>query len=297
MSTLIGCYDKEGLRDLNNNVIIKIENASYFLRANNYLYVLSETANGDIYKVDTNSNKIVKAAKTNGAHPCHLGIIDDYIVVCNYTSGNIIGFDLDLEKIFEIQFKGNSINLSRQDAAHPHCILPIKNNQYLVTDLGSDKLILLQKDVVIKEVLLDSGSGPRHVAYHNDFYYVIGELDASITILNTNLEIIKKINVCKSFKDDMGGSAIKIKNSKMYVTIRVTNEIYVFDILDNGDLKLFKSIKSKSNWPRDLGFDTNNNLVVGFQYDNLIEIYDENLKLIEIKSNFPSPVCIGGITI
>jgi 6-phosphogluconolactonase (cycloisomerase 2 family) len=93
-------------------------------------------------------------------------------------------------------------NATRQDAAHVHAsyILPAAllsdpapAQRALVCDLGLDVATIVElgnavdgcaRLTAIRDLALPAGSGPRHAAIVDEFAYIVGELDASVSVVH-----------------------------------------------------------------------------------------------------------------
>lgn len=129
-----------------------------------------------------------------GTGPCHLTVdaTGRSVLVANYGGGSVAAFaiqgngGLDAAGTF-IQHQGSSVNKSRQEAPHGHCILMDPANRYaLACDLGLDQVLVYKLDPATARLTANDpphatvppGSGPRHLAFRPDgrFVYVINEM-------------------------------------------------------------------------------------------------------------------------
>jgi len=85
----------------------------------------------------------------------------------------------------------------RQEAPHPHCVIPMNNstaNDYFLTDLGADLVYMvryndsLMNASIVDYISLDPGSGPRHIIRHptNNLIFVLNELNSSLLVFRQN---------------------------------------------------------------------------------------------------------------
>ncbi len=179
-----------------------IENPS-FLAVNSggsLLYAVSEKDEGEVYAfaIDpvTKALHSLGSRPTEGGAPCYVSISpqEDYIFVSNYSGGNVNVFpvkdDGSLQEMSDqIKHEGSGIRKDRQDAPHPHSVIPNRSGEYLlVCDLSLDQILIYRleagKLIAHREVNLPPGSGPRHLAVHpsGQWIYLANELNCTITV-------------------------------------------------------------------------------------------------------------------
>ena len=87
--------------------------------------------------------------------------------------------------------EGSGPNEARQDMSHPHAVkYDPAGNFIAAADLGIDKVFIFRLNLdtgdleQVSEASTAPGAGPRHVAFNDEgtLLYVIGELDATITV-------------------------------------------------------------------------------------------------------------------
>ncbi|WP_342480980.1 lactonase family protein [Paenibacillus sp. FSL L8-0340] len=179
-----------------------IENPSYLAvnRAGTVLYAASEQDEGEIHafaiEAGTKALHPLGGRSTEGGAPCYVSVHPqgDYIYVANYTGGNVnvfpVGGDGSLQEMSaQVRHEGSGIRIDRQEAPHPHSVIPDSTGgRVLVCDLGLDQVLLYRvqdgKLITHREVDLPPGSGPRHLAYHptEQWLYLINELNSTITV-------------------------------------------------------------------------------------------------------------------
>jgi 6-phosphogluconolactonase len=117
----------------------------------------------------------------------------------------------------QIKHSGSSVNLERQDSAHPHSIYVDPSNQFvIVPDLGMDKVMVYRLDRagckldLHDEVAVEQGAGPRHLAFHPKlpYAYLIEELSSRITVYDYDvssgkLQAVQSVN---TLPDDFTGA-------------------------------------------------------------------------------------------
>lgn len=179
-----------------------IENPSFLAvnSAGSLLYAVSEKDEGEVYAfaIDpaTKALNSLGSRPTEGGAPCYVSISpnEDYIFVSNYSGGNVnvfpVNADGSLQQMSDqIKHKGSGIREDRQDAPHPHSVIPDRSGEHvLVCDLGLDQILIYRleagKLTKHREVNLPPGSGPRHLAVHpsGQWLYLANELNSTITV-------------------------------------------------------------------------------------------------------------------
>lgn len=199
---LLGALDKEtgemrvlgGTSGINNPSYLAI-NASRTV-----LYAVSEQEEGEVhaYAVDPGSRALrsLGGRATGGGSPCYVSVApqDDYIFVSNYMGGNVNVFPLNpdgslQEMSSQVKHEGSGIRSDRQEAPHPHSVIPDRSGKHvLVCDLGLDQIVFYRveegKLVTHREVGLPPGSGPRHLAVHpsRQWIYLVNELNNTVSV-------------------------------------------------------------------------------------------------------------------
>ncbi|KAI0629551.1 putative isomerase YbhE [Trametes polyzona] len=137
---------------------------------------------------------VIGEVPSGGGDPCALLALESEVLVGNYSSGRFVAVPLSAEHPHAlgtpssvIQFNGSGPNKDRQEASHPHQVIqhPTRD-EVLVPDLGADKTRRLVKEADGKWVEKDAvtykaGSGPRHVAFHDDVLYTVLELTSEVS--------------------------------------------------------------------------------------------------------------------
>ena len=189
-----------------------------------YAYAANEAGKASTvsaFGVDAKSGKLTLLSQMPalGEDPCYLSFdkTGKYVLVANYTSGNIVVFPILPDgKLGEhtalVQDSGaTGPNKERQEGSHAHWIeTAMGNGMVLVADLGLDRVLIYpfdpktgalapDKDATSTggskspaaergwSVTLSPGTGPRHVAFSRDdrFLYVLGELQSTVTVFKS----------------------------------------------------------------------------------------------------------------
>ena len=136
---------------------------------------------------------------SGGRDPCHLAVDrrGGNVLVANYTSGSVSVLPIDAGGRLQpastvVQHEGTGPDRARQEGPHAHGVALDGAERFaLATDLGADRIFVYRFDADggrlepndPKSVPLESGSGPRHLAWHpsGKYLYVINELRSTIT--------------------------------------------------------------------------------------------------------------------
>ncbi len=211
---------------------------------------------------------------TGGANPCHLSEDDrkEFIFVANYTSGSLAVFRLGpdgipLERTQLLCHEGHGPNPLRQEGPHIHFSQFLHESLWAV-DLGLDKICRYTLDRQAGrllhtggDLLLPSGSGPRHFAVspvRREFMYVLGELSNCVYVIDTT-ESCWPLQCLSLLPGDFSGSnkaaAIKISpdGRLLYASNRGHNSVAVFTIRSDGRLEPVCHRDSGGKSPRDIG--------------------------------------------
>lgn len=276
-----------------------IENPSYFVMDNSqeFLYCVNENSkeNDEIssFKIEEKSLKKVDFKSSEGISPCHISLDkkEKFLVVSNYSSGNIVIYKFEKGKISQpIQ------NIKLTENAHAHFSAFTKDNQFIfVTDLAHSKLYRFSFDENQEKPIqpnpkiysLEEQSGARHFVMDKNqaFLYLLNEWNATINVfkIEENDLILKQTISSTNFENhqqNKGSAAIKISpcGKFLYASNRGdSNSISVFKI-EEGLIKKLDEIKTGLH-PRDFTIDkTGCFLLVALRDSNEVSLYKINKK-------------------
>src|SRR5262249_8318833 len=150
-----------------------------------------------------------------GEDPCYIAFdqTGKYILIANYTSGNLAVFPILPdgkigEKTAVNQDSGKlGPNKERQEGPHAHWIETSTDNRYaLAADLGLDQMLIFQFDAskgtlgphIPPSAALKAGSGPRNaiLSSNGKFLFVVSELASTVTSFSFDAKTgdLKQIN-------------------------------------------------------------------------------------------------------
>jgi 6-phosphogluconolactonase (cycloisomerase 2 family) len=301
-------------------VVAGIDNPSFVIsnKAKTIIVAVEETASDMGGKVTSYSyNKTSKSFQklssvfTKGNHPCTIAFSpkDDYVLVGNYSGGNLSVFPISSKGILSdanqfIQYKGSSVNTERQEKPHVHCIsFHPKEKVITVADLGIDAIELIPFDENATLFLLEdkaksfkvaAGSGPRHLVWNSTGtrLYATFELTNEVGVFNYKDHQLNQIQTIQLTTQTKSGSAAELRLSDdgnyLYASVRGNdNKIVVMKTNDGLNLEVIQTIKTASV-PRNFILTKNQkNIIVATQGSSLISVFDRDAKtgLLKATSN------------
>jgi 6-phosphogluconolactonase (cycloisomerase 2 family) len=227
---LIGCYSDGtttgiAVCDFNINTgdytllsdIRGIENPSYLVISpdGQRVYSVNETNKGAVsaFRFDKSRGvlSLVNFQPTEGASPCYINLDkgENFIVTANYTGGNISVFPLDTDRSIKPLSMNIDLNTPNIPVSRAHtAVFSPDETRLLVTDLGKDHILSFKVQADADGIFLqlppesvsnlETGDGPRHLAFHPNgkYLYCLNELSGKITVFaydNNQLEKIQYI--------------------------------------------------------------------------------------------------------
>lgn len=311
----------------NLGLMAEAKNPSYLAKSvdGSFLIAVNEISDSnhmgrvESYQILEDSLILIDQKSSGGAHPCHVSVNSDgYVVVANYTGGNVGFLKLDEQgKLVELdvqQHYGKGSDTLRQNEPHAHSayFFP-QQHQIISADLGTNELWFSEIDFENKKLKLngkmkmEAGAGPRHLCFHpnHKWIYVINEMHGNITQLELledgSYQTRSSIStLAKDYKDEHYSAEIHISSDGrfVYATNRGPNEIVVFAVDEQtGSLNLLSRQSTQGNWPRNFTLSPDEQfLLVAHQYSNNICCFQRNAKtgLLKFISEVeaPAPVCL-----
>ncbi|HEV2697875.1 MAG TPA: lactonase family protein [Terriglobales bacterium] len=227
---------------------------------------------------------------SRGEDPCYISLdkTGKYVLVANYTSGNIAVFPVHNDGTLGeasafVQHHGSGPNHEHQEGPHAHWIETTADNHYaVVADLGLDKLLIYRFDATNGSLTpnnppaadLPPGSGPRHVAFspHNKFAYSVNELKSTVTAFSFNagqgtlqpFQTVSTLPKDFSGENDTAEIHIQADGKFLYASNRGHDSIAVFSIdQKTGRLNLVNNFSTEGKTPRNFELDpTGSHLLV-----------------------------------
>ncbi len=260
----------------NLHLVATTNNPSYLAKTANFLIVISDDASKGLISYKINNNTLIElSTSTTDNGPCFLNVKNNFITTANYKSGSInlhtINNEGILSELLDTQYHKITTPTKhpRQEKAFAHsCYFEPNSDTIISIDLGANKLIFskiiqdstTQKLIAFDELEMPRESGPRHLAFHPTKYifYVVNELSSTITIVhktktNNHYSIITSISTLpQNFDKENTAAHIEIsKDAKfLYVSNRGHESIAIYNILENGNLKISEWIAVQGAHPR-----------------------------------------------
>ncbi len=320
----------------------EVENASFLALTKDHrrLYCVSETmrdgrhVEGAIYAFELNPSTgelfDINRQPSGGACPVHLSLdpSETCLLVANYVGGSIASYPiLENGAIGEChslhQLEGSSIHPKRQRQAHAHSIYTdSKGEKVYVCDLGSDKLWIYDFDRGAAKiepaktpfVSSKTGSGPRHLAFHQNGkrIFVLNELASTISVfeftgLRDFLSLRQTISTLPETFDEQSTCAeviVSPDQKYIYASNRGHDSIAVFTWNETAEkLELTGRTPTNGQHPRNFTLDSTGQfaLVANLRSDNVVSFHidPDNGKLepTGFSIEVPNPICVRSLPV
>jgi 6-phosphogluconolactonase len=266
-----------------------------------YLYAINEVndfagGNGSVsaFAVDPDSGNLdrLNTVSSGGAGPAHMSLdrTGRFAFVANYAGGTIgvlpIAGDGRLGEAVDVHSDigptgaahaadapPGSFAISGHDKPHAHMIAPDPANRFvLATDLGLDRIYVYRFDASAGKlkpngdpVLLPSGDGPRHFAFHprRNWLYLLCEESSTIVFYGWDpesgaLHFEQRISALGAgFAGTSFGSEIQVgpEGRFLYSANRLEDTISISAIGADGRLTRTGEVETWGDYPRHFAFD------------------------------------------
>ncbi len=303
---------------------VETENPSYltFTKNKDILLAVSEKNNGTVesFQVDGDELLGVNQSPTGGANPCFVAVNEEeYVLVANYTGGNVGLLKLDprdgsLSDLLDVEQHEGKGTTDRQEGPHAHSAWFLPDGSGIVSaDLGTNQLWFSKintetnklEPATTQKLDLPEGAGPRHLVFHpnNGFMYVLNELDNTVSKIqnkNGNYSVVNSFSTLPDgFTDFSKAADIHVSNDGkfIYASNRGHDSIAIFEVLEDGSLKLLANEPTKGKDPRNFQISPDGNFVlVANQNGNNLVSYKRDavtgLMSFVTEVAAPTPVCI-----
>lgn len=234
-----------------------------FLAAHPTLPVVYSVAENDrgmvaAYHVEDGRLSELDARSSEGDSPCHVAVhpSGEVLAVANYGDGTASLHRLDSSGAFTgepvvLRYRGSGPVAGRQEGAHAHQAV-FDGDLLYITDLGTDEVRRYDlRGEFLGAFALAPGSGPRHMVVAGDTWYVAGELDGVISLIDHATG--RTAGVRASAAEGVNyPSHIELSGDLVYVANRGPNTISVFRA---DDLTPVAEVPSGGDWPRHFAID------------------------------------------
>ncbi len=265
---------------------------------------------------------------TSGGLPCYLSTVTsdgvDALLVANYAGPTVDWFPLTSDgSMHPYQYHhvhlGKGRYSPRQATAHPHSIITDPSHRYaLVPDLGLDSILVYRISPqspaplqFVTKIVGSAGSGPRLMVFHpwNPYFYVVNELDASVSVYyyQSDFDRVEQVQQLASLPLDynLPNSAAHIvlgaQAKRLYVSNRGHNSIAVFAVEDHGArLDPLTVVPTQAKIPRHFTVTPDCSwLIIAGQGADLLEVMAINDRGIPVPLGYtyaiPRPTCVAVI--
>ena len=300
----------------------KSENPSFLALSKDkkYLLAVNEVGEGKIesFSIEGDSLKLIGSSASAGASPCFITVNDQgFVLAANYSSGTVSLFELNsdatLTEPLDVQQHSGKGSTPRQEGPHAHSIYFAPNsNEVISVDLGTNELWFFELDQDVKKLkarapfklAMESGAGPRHLAFHptHNVLYVLNELNNTVSVIEKTADSYELKKNYSTLPDDFQGESygadihISSDGKFLYTSNRGHNSIAIFQVGNRGGtLRLIDTVDVEGDWPRNFALSPDERfLVVANQHSNNLVSFSrdqESGKLALIMSvDAPTPV-------
>lgn len=259
---------------------------------------------------DTKSLELLDEENSFGDGPCYLSLDpnEKFLVVGNYGGGNFSVYAIEAGKLNHVQtiaHEGQSINKGRQSESHVHsAVFHPNGKQLLVADLGTDKIHLydFKPDFNVpfhhanpEYLEVDAGAGPRHLIIHpnGEAVYLIHELTADVGVYSYEdgkMSLTQTVSLtADDFVGNIGAAEIRFSPDQNFVYASNrgdANELSVFEIDSENQLKFVQRVKSGGVMPRNFIITADGNyLLAAHQESGDITVFDRDKKTGRLTAN------------
>ena len=268
--------------------------------------------------------KALNTQPSGGSGPCHLALDAKgrFVFTANYGSGSVAALPILADGSLAapaatVQHAGSSVNKSRQEGPHAHCVNLSPDQRFLLAcDLGLDKLMVYrvgENQRVLTEndppfCKLAPGTGPRHLAFGRSgkFVYVVNEMGSSVTVLAYDAKrgTLNESQTTSTLPEKWNGNsacaeiAVHPSGKFVYASNRGHDSIAVFAVnRKSGELSLVEHQTTQGKTPRHFALDpTGDWLLAENQASDNVVVFRVNAKTGALDAHgqpveVPSPVC------
>lgn len=255
-----------------------------------FLYSGNESGAGSVSAFSINPQtgdlRFINTVAASG-QPAHVAIHPGgkYLLTANYTGGTVAVFPIQADGSLGVasqviaHFGDLGTNAGRQEAPHPHMVLPDSTGKYvLVNDLGIDCTIVYSFDTgagrmtEVNRVAATPGSGPRHLAWHpnGQIVYSVNELANTLNVYTwdgngTLLALQSNLSTLPAgFKGNSGAGEVLVDAAGkfLYASNRGNDNIVICSIDPaTFQLTVMGWVHTQGRTPRHFNFDPSGNFI------------------------------------
>ena len=295
----------------------------------NRLYAVSEVMSyqgkpqgaAQSFSIDPTSHQLtpLNACAIPGQAPCFVSVFKNHVLIANYMGGSVTAIRLDRNGtlgpvVSHVQHRGSGPKLARQEAAHPHAIVPLPTgNQVLVPDLGGDQVKRYRLDDRTGELIdlgepavVHPGAGPRHLAIspNGRYVYLMNELDSTIIVYANQNDMLRPLQTVRAlpetFDGTPAGADIHVHPSGRFVygSLRGPNSLVCLQVdVATGQLSQPHWTSTYGLTPRNFALDeAGETLIVANQDSDTLVVYQIDASSGHLEGpidhvDVPSPAC------
>lgn len=236
------------------------------------LYTTNELPEGTVTALDITDARhpsVLNKQPTRGAGPTHLSVHPSgrYLLTANYTDGTVVVHPLSPDGSI-----GESTDLVRHSGTdrepHAHQVVTDPSGRWVVAvDLGADSVYVYGLNLTTgklslnQQLMLPSGIGPRHLAFHRhgSYAYILGELRSEITVAAwdqgagrlTPGQVISTLGGAKPQQNYPAEIAVSADGRFVYASNRGHDSIATFAVRAGGrTLEFVNTVPTGGTWPR-----------------------------------------------
>ncbi|MGW5054142.1 lactonase family protein [Actinokineospora sp. NPDC004072] len=162
------------------DTLTEVSEPSFLALRGDRLYAVVEAAEGAVTELDITDRAkptVQRVVPTGQAGPTHLCLHGNHLAVAHYSDGTVTVHDLSTLAVTD---------RIRHVADEPHAHQVVSHGDWLIAvDLGADAVFTHRVDSgrITEHARCDlpAGTGPRHIAFHGDRAYVVGEYIPGVT--------------------------------------------------------------------------------------------------------------------
>ncbi len=256
--------------------LAQIERPTFLARARGNIYGVSEVGDGKVFRLGgahvptsgpgtipiggpggtpLGTGLVGEPLPSGGAHPCHISAAPDgsWVYVSNYGDGVVRAVEIarggEFGDVVDLHHTGSGPVASRQGGPHAHFSAVVRDH-LVIADLGTDQLRVhpLTAGRPAEEgalVHMPAGSGPRHFTRVGDVLIVAGELDGSVTEVDTTTWRRGRSVPAATARGEHYLSHILHTHGVFVVGVRGSNTLSVLD----RELRIVQEVPT-ARWPR-----------------------------------------------
>ncbi|MDE2832941.1 MAG: lactonase family protein [Bacteroidota bacterium] len=307
-----------------------LANPSFLHVTHSRLYAVSEVMQYDgqaqggaqSFAIDPGSKRLMplNVRPVPGQAPCYISLHRNHVLIANYMGGSVTAIRLDASgrlagMTSHIQHSGSGPNRTRQEAPHPHAIVPLPSGeQVLVPDLGTDQVRRYGLEAQTGKLTdlgapaqVQPGAGPRHLAISpaGHCVYLMNELDSTITAFALEPNGLRALQTISALPDSFdgvpSGADIHVHPSGrfLYASLRGPHSLVCFRVdAATGHLTNPQWTSTLGLTPRNFALDAaGETLIAANQDSDSLVAYQVDLATGHLEgptdtADVPSPACV-----